>query len=168
MQKTIHQRLSEGQNIHKAVYNTRNSWKKFVSRLKTRFERMLEYPYSFLITFTIAPEYYELNKKTYIRKIKEALGGASEWVFNEDYGTENGRLHFHALASFTEQIDYTIIEKIYKYGSVDFLEVKNKNEKALREYILKLINHSLKNSASTIFRSRPPKIKREEVLLWNP
>jgi len=164
MPKTIHQRLNEGQNIHKAVYNTRASWKKFVSRLKTRFERMLEYEHSYLLTFTIAPEFYDLDKRTYVRKIKEALGGASEWVFNEDYGSDNGRLHFHALASYTEQLDYNIMNAIYKYGSIRFNPINRPDEKAIREYILKLTNHSIKESASTIYRSRPPKINREEVL----
>lgn len=163
MPKTIHQRLSEGQNIHKAVYNTRKSWEKFVTRLKTRFERMLESPFPYLLTFTIAPEFYDLKMETYIRKIKEALAGASEWVLNEDYGSENERLHFHAVASFDYQLDYNITNAIYTYGAIRYSPIHDRDERSIREYIMKVLSHAVKGTAGKIYRSRPPKIKREEV-----
>jgi len=154
MLKSIDERLNEKQPIDRAVLNTRLSHKKFVTRLKRRIELMLLSPFCYFVTFTISSEFYDIKKETIIRKVKEALGGASHWIFNEDYGSENARLHFHAVVSYHNQLDYNTILAIYQYGAVNFRLVQDKNEKALREYLTKLVNHSIKGSAFKLYRSR--------------
>ena len=152
--KTLKDRLSEGQDIQKAITNLNKSYQRRDSRLKKRLEKMLEQEHTYFITFTIAPKYYDLKYNTYLRKIKEALAGASGWVVNSDYGNINDRLHFHCVASFHSQLDYTILNNIYKYGSINFKAIYNVNEKAIREYLNKTFNHAVKQTAGKIHYSR--------------
>lgn len=152
--KTLEERILEGQDLQKAIYNLNKSYERQNSRLKKRLERILKGEYAYFITFTIQPEHYGYEYETYLRKIKEALASASSWVLNSDYGSENGRLHFHAVASFTCQLDYNTINSIYHYGAVNFKLIYNKNEKALREYLIKTLNHATKQTAGKIHYSR--------------
>lgn len=152
--KTLHQRLQEGQPIQQAITNLNKSYQRRDGRLKKRLENMLQNEYTYFITFTIAPKNYGLNYDTYLRKIKEALGGASGWVVNSDFGSEKGRLHFHCVASFNSQLDYTTLNNIYKYGSINFKPIYNTNEKAIREYLNKTFNHTIKQTAGRIHYSK--------------
>lgn len=152
--KTLNDRLQEGQPIQRAITNLNNSYQRRDSRLKKRLEQMLVQEHTYFITFTIAPKNYGLNYNTYLRKIKEALGNASGWIVNSDYGNINERLHFHCVASFSSQLDYTTLNDIYKYGTIDFKPIYNSNEKAIREYLNKTFNHAVKQSAGKIHYSR--------------
>ena len=152
--KTLEDRLQEGQPIQQAITNLNKSYQRRDGRLKKRLENMLQKEYVYFITFTIAPKNYGLKYNTYLRKIKEALGGASGWVVNSDYGSINERLHFHCVATFNSQLDYTTLNDIYKYGSINFKAIYNTNEKALREYLNKTFNHTIKQTAGRIHYSR--------------
>ena len=152
--KTLGQRLLEGQDLQKAIYNLNKSYEKKNSRLKKRLERILKGEFVYFITFTIAPEHYGYEYETYLRKVKEALKSASSWILNSDYGSKNERLHFHAVVVYDYQLDYTTINETYKYGAVNFKRIYNKNEKALREYLIKTLNHTTKQTAGKIHYSR--------------
>lgn len=152
--KTLKNRLQEGQQIQQAITNLNKSYQRRDSRLKKRLENMLQNEYTYFITFTIAPKNYDLEYNTYLRKIKEALAGASGWVLNSDYGKTNERLHFHCVATFKTQLDYNILNNIYKYGTINFKLIYNTNEKALREYLNKTFNHTVKQTAGKIHYSR--------------
>lgn len=159
--KTLEERLLEGQDIQQAIDNLNKSYEKMNGRLKKRLEKLLKEDFVYFITFTIAPEHYnESNYNKYLRKIKKALNSALGWVLNCDYGSENERLHFHAVASFKDQLNYNTIYEIYTYGSVNFKRIYSKNEKAIREYLIKTLNHATKQSAGKIHYSRL-KIRRE-------
>lgn len=148
--------MQEGQDPQKAINNLNKSYKKRNARLKKRLEKMLEQEYVYFITFTIAPAHYHYAYDTYLRKIKDALNyaNASCWVLNSDRGSDNERLHFHAVSSFNTQLDYNTINRVYNYGSVNFRPIYAKNEKAIREYLLKTFNHATKQSAGKIHFSR--------------
>ena len=146
--------MQEGQDPQQAIDNLNKSYEKRNSRLKKRFKKILQQEFTYFITFTIAPANYGLNYDTYLRKIKEALQCASDWVLNSDYGDEGGRLHFHAVAAFPSQLDYNTVTAIYQYGSVNFRPIYAKNEKALREYLLKTLNHATKQTSGKIHYSR--------------
>lgn len=152
--KTLKDRLQEGQDIQKAINNLSQSYYRRDSRLKKRLENMLQKEHTYFITFTIAPKNYGLKYNTYLRKIKEALGGASGWVVNSDYGSINERLHFHCVATFNTQLDYTTLNNIYQYGAINFKLIYNTNEKAIREYLIKTFNHAVKQTAGKIHYSR--------------
>lgn len=161
--KTLKDRLEEGQPIQRAINNLNKSYQRRDSRLKKRLENMLQNEYTYFITFTIAPKYERLKYNTYLRKIKEALAGASSWVLNSDYGDINERLHFHAVATFNAQLDYTTINNIYKYGAINYKLIYNKNEKAIREYLNKTFNHAIKQTAGKIHYSRTPKSRATDA-----
>jgi hypothetical protein len=152
--KTLKDRIEEGQDIQRAITNLNKSYRRRDGRLKKRLENMLQKEHTYFITFTIAPKNYGLKYNTYLRKIKEALGGASGWVVNSDYGSINERLHFHCVASFNSQLDYTTLNTIYKYGSINYMLIYNSNEKAIREYLNKTFNHTIKQTAGRIHYSR--------------
>jgi hypothetical protein len=152
--KTLKDRLQEGQAIQQAINNLNQSYYRRDRRLKKRIKAMIQKEYTYFITFTIAPKYYDLKYNTYLRKIKEALGGASGWVVNSDYGSINERLHFHCVASFNSQLDYNTLNAIYQYGTIDFKPIYSANEKALREYLNKTFNHTIKQTAGRIHYSR--------------
>ena len=152
--KTLKDRLQEGQEVQQAITNLNKSYQRRDSRLKKRLENMLQKEHTYFITFTIAPKNYGLNYNTYLRKIKEALGNASGWLVNSDYGNTNERLHFHCVATFNSQLDYNTLNAIYKYGTIDFKPIYNINEKAIREYLNKTFNHAVKQSAGKIHYSR--------------
>lgn len=146
--------MQEGQDPQQAIDNLNKSYKKRNARLKKRLEKILQQEHAYFITFTIAPAHYNYNYDTYLRKIKEALKYASSWLLNSDYGDENNRLHFHAVVAFPDKLDYNTITSIYQYGAVNFRPIYAKNEKALREYLLKTLNHATKQSAGKIHYSR--------------
>lgn len=152
--KTLKNRLDEGQQTQQAINNLNQSYQRRDSRLKKRIENILQNEHTYFITFTIAPKYYDLKYNTYLRKIKEALAGASNWVLNSDYGKTNERLHFHCLATFNLQLDYNTLNAIYKYGSINFKPIYSTNEKAIREYLNKTFNHAVKQTAGKIHYSR--------------
>jgi hypothetical protein len=155
--KTLNDRLQEGQEIQQAINNLNKSYERRNNRIKKRLQQMLEQEYKYFITFTISPENYGLKYNTYLRKIKEALGGASSWVVNSDYGNINERLHFHCVASFHSQLDYNTLNNIYQYGSINFKAIYNNNEKAIREYLNKTFNHAVKQTAGNTYFSRKKK-----------
>lgn len=160
--KTLKERLEEGQPIQRAINNLNICYQKRDSRLKKRLEKYLKNENTYFITFTISPKYDHLKYNTILRKIKKALARASAlgWVLNSDYGDLNERLHFHAIATFIGQLDYNTIIYIYQYGSVNFKKVYNKNEKALREYLLKTFNHTVKQTIGKIYYSRSKTSKK--------
>lgn len=164
MRKTLQQRINEGQNISKAIHNTNRSYYNRQTRLNNRIKAILNQEHSYFITFTISPEKEHIKYNTIVRKIKEALGGASLFVFNADYGKLGGRLHFHSLASFDYQLDYTTLNNIYKYGAINFKPIIVKNETALKEYIQKQQLHIEKQTASKIYFSRNKDVDNIKLL----
>lgn len=152
--KGFKDRLKEGQGISKSASNTIHSDKMIRRNMMRRIANILECNHSYFITFTIKDDFYHLNMETYRRKIKEALGTASEWVANEDYGKTNGRLHFHAFVGYDYELDYTTLLDIYKYGAINFKPTYDKNDEAISLYLLKLTLHASKETANKIFYSR--------------
>lgn len=152
--KTLNDRLQEGKQLQQAIDNLNQSYERRNSRIKKRLEKMLQQEFKYFITFTISPQNYGLKYNTYLRKIKEALASASGWVVNSDYGDINGRLHFHCIATFYDQLDYTILNDKYQYGSINYEPINRPNEKGLREYLNKTVNHTIKQTTGKIHYSR--------------
>ena len=156
--KTLVQRLEEGQSDQQAVDNLRNSYFKFITRINARVRALLKCPYVYFITFTIAPEYEDVPYHKVVRKIKETLRLSLSFIFNEDYGSKNGRLHFHGIVATHDILDYTKYLEIYQYGAINIKPITVFNEKALKEYVLKQQLHMTKGTAQRIYKSKkmPP------------
>lgn len=153
MAKTLEKRLDEGQGFKRAVDNLNQSYYRRLTTLNKRIRYMLKNEHSYFITFTLRDDCLNFKKNTIERKIKEALNksGASGWLLNRDYGSINGRLHYHAVASYNERLEYTDIVALYGYGSIDLKLITRKDIIAIRNY---LVNHSIKQTASKIMMSR--------------
>jgi len=155
--KTFTERLKK-YGPGKAIELDNQSHYKRYSRIKKKVNEILTYDYTYFITFTLHDKGLKRDKEYLIRKIKEAIGSASLYIANEDYGSERGRLHFHALACFNEQLDYTIpdnyVNEKWKYGTVDFKPIHTKNDAAITKYLTKLTNHTVKETAKRIIYSR--------------
>jgi len=155
--KTLDERLDQ-YGPGKGLRLFHNSRYMLNMRVKKKVNQILQYENKYFITFTLKDKYLTRDKKYLMRKIKEALSQASLYIANEDYGSKHGRLHFHALASFNFQIDYTtqdnFVNKIWKYGNIDYLKVYDNNDTAITKYLTKLTNHAIKKTAGKIIYSR--------------
>jgi len=154
--KTLQERL-EDHRFDKAVYLHKRSHINRNTRVHDRVVKILEHEYVYFTTLTLEDKYLTLDKKYLFRKVKEAFGSASLYIANEDYGSTNGRLHFHVLASFSSQLDYTKtnpIGQVWKYGAVDYQPIHTKNDEALSKYLTKLTSHAYKKTAKKIIFSR--------------
>lgn len=120
---------------------------KLQARIQQRIERMLtgEYPVFFL-TFTYSndslptPENEYLTQQ-HIRDYFAAHSGVISYVANTDYGKENGRFHWHAVAESIDKFDaYS-----WTYGDIDFKRVPRTSlTKKLTRYLIKLKRHATK------------------------
>jgi len=155
--KTLDERLTQ-YNTRKALDTWKRSSFKSKETLKKRVLEIITRQHSLYVTFTIAPKNYGHDTMTYIRKTKEALAMASDYVANEDIGKDKGRYHIHALVSFPERFDFTIkpnkLEEIWKYGTIYFEPIHTPNQDAITNYMNKLSSHATKKTAHRIIYSR--------------
>lgn len=163
MPKTLSKRLNEGQKLQQAITNhMRSDWNR-TARLNKRVQEILEQPIAYFITFTLNNEHIDLKDTTIRKKIALTLrhAKATTYLYNRDYGKNNNRLHYHALAGFNLQLDYNIINSIYTYGAINIKQIHIKNEEALKRYITKQQLHASKQTASKIYYSRERRSKNE-------
>jgi len=129
-----------------------------IKTIRNRVDEIISNDHAYFITISIAPDHYGKSKEIYHRKLKEAMSVASRWIANEDWGDRNGRYHFHALACFKDQYDYSThdhtMKILWAYGSIDFQPIYCKNSEAIANYIAKLSNHCIKEKTGLIFYSR--------------
>lgn len=98
------------------------------------------------LTLTFKDEWLEstsfITRRRYTQRFLNE--NAFHYIANVDYGDENGREHYHALV----MIDKDIEHKLWKYGAINFqnIPLKSKDIKSVKNYILKLNNHSYKES----------------------
>lgn len=154
--KTFHERLHDNDNVltQRIIYNTIKSDEKYKSRIKKRVETMLTSQYSYFFTYTFNNESIDTTtEKQHIKKIRATLPEATSYLINNDYGDQNNRYHYHAMASFSHEYDITLLD-IWQYGYTYLEPITKPNAKALYEYILKLTNHAIKKSVAKIWRSR--------------
>lgn len=117
------------------------------------------------VTFTFDNEHIKLDKKTLERRIKETLNAYTDnWIYNEDHGDINERLHYHAIIGFNEEFDLKEFINYYGYGAIKITSYKN-NARALNTYINKLTNHSMKET--TNIKVRYSRKRRKEKILCN-
>ena len=83
------------------------------------------------------------TRRLYVRRFLK-LVSPYFYVANVDYGSENGREHYHAIIK--GRIDYSLW---YKYGIIngEVIRPYTKDVNKVSEYINKLTNHHIKASA---------------------
>ena len=81
------------------------------------------------------------TRKKYVLRFLNNLKCA--YVGNVDYGSQNGREHYHCVVS----IDNVSCND-WLYGAINFKRIINKNSLALAKYVAKLTNHALKETTN--------------------
>lgn len=85
-----------------------------------------------------------------------------EYVANIDFGSKNGREHYHAVVVPKEnKIDF----HTWKYGAVNCKHFGNSttDRRKVAKYITKLVNHSQKYTSGGVIYSRLPKTLQGQI-----
>lgn len=123
----------------------------------------------YFVTLTLNNENINKSRRTLEDKIKQIFKNTN-YICNEDFGKDNGRLHYHALCD--EERDLSL----WRYGYSLSIKCKNRKrgelynyatEKKLASYLTKLANHTIKESSGKIIYGRRKKIKKEENIKSN-
>lgn len=132
------------------------STKKRNIRLKDRINKILQNDKCIFVTFTFNDDYIDSIKDKYKRVyvVRWLKKYSIDYVGNVDFGSKNGRIHFHCVIAVNKDIDCTT----WKYGAINFKRINNKNLKALTLYVNKLTNHALKESTKCQYLIYPKKI----------
>lgn len=115
-------------------------------RLEKRIRKIIyDHEFSCFVTFTFDDKHLKNNNDESKRKaVRRWLKKyCSDYVANVDYGEKNGRIHYHAVVSADCKLD----NKTWTYGAINFKKIVKFDEKALTQYVNKLTNHALKESA---------------------
>ena len=138
---------------------------KRVKHLRSRVEELLQSQCVFL-TFTFNDKYLnELSYQTKRKYVQQALKKLKcSYVANVDYGKENHRIHFHAIAQIG-----SVSNSIWSYGAINFKKINKPNSKALSKYICKLTNHAIKETCkgTSIMYSRYTPSNKESLTFTN-
>jgi uncharacterized membrane protein YcjF (UPF0283 family) len=147
--------LSEEHSIVVDSYLSYNSsWYNYKQRLYDRIYEMLKHD-SYFITLTyknIVNEYRAIqDMRTWSKKNCELF------ISNIDHGDENGRIHIHSVC--TPYKDVRLVES-WKHGIINVLKIRNNkiDGRKVVMYVAKLVNHSVKNTANKLIRSKKRKI----------
>lgn len=122
------------------------SWKR-TQRLRKRIEDMLlSGPCLFLtLTFNDDTLSSTTDKQRRVAVSRYLKQYQSKYVANIDFGSKNHREHYHAIVCCSR-----VSSDTWKYGSVNFKRIRNKNiacdRYKLAKYICKLSNHAIKET----------------------
>lgn len=141
LKEGLYKEFSECLKINDASY-------KRTKRLKERIKSMLMNGDCIFITLTFNDDY--LSNSTY----KERRVAVSRYlkqfncpyVANIDFGSENGREHYHAVINASS----IRLESWRKFGNINVERIRNRNidldNVRLAKYICKLTNHAIKET----------------------
>lgn len=119
------------------------SYRQRRNRLRDRIEKIISTGNGYFITLTFNDKYlYELSDPIKRKYVAQYLKSSSDiYVANVDYGSEKGRIHFHACASLKEYP----VEWIYGFSKFDPI-INVQDDYKLACYISKLTNHAIKET----------------------
>lgn len=123
-------------------YRINNSYSHRVCRLRRRIEDIMTSDCLF-ITFTFSDKYlsykFETRRKYVLRFLEKY---SSNFVANVDYGSENGREHYHCVIQ-CDRVD----SSDWPYGLINFERIRLSSDSSiLSQYVSKLTNHSIKET----------------------
>ncbi len=164
--RTLQDRITYGQWEVHAVRNTLKAYEAHERRCKSRVTEIIHSGHAYFITATIDQEHYGQETSLYVEKIKRALNAMSaiQYLLNTDWGSKNGRLHFHVVAVFNKPL--TLYQKNgtnyinmppYNYGLVhcEFISQGTEQDSTnISKYVTKVYNHAHKQQAGVIIYSR--------------
>ena len=148
--------ILEAKKINKASFNKTN-------RLREKIKSYLESGPCLWVTLTFTDKTLESTsedtRKQYVRKYLKS--NYEDYIANIDYGSKNGREHYHAII----RTDFINVKEWHQYGAIKVKHIRVNGEdkelsiKRLPKYINKLTNHAVKDTCKRchIIYSRKPK-----------
>lgn len=111
----------------------------------------------FFLTFTISRKYEGLKYATLKKYFVEFIGNfATNWIACEDYGSQNGRLHFHCVCVIPSSVSlyyekvktkrFLRLPSLYasEYGFVDLYPIKSGEERKKLNYAMSSLSYGMK------------------------
>lgn len=133
----------EGKRINSAFYARKTRLWKYIYAMLLQSDPVV------FLTFTFTDKVfdktsYDTRKKYVQRFLKEQ---SRYYIANIDFGEENGREHYHAVA--VGHFDYS---SWHKYGSIKGMPVRRSvdDAKRLSKYVSKLTNHAIKKTTGAV------------------
>lgn len=137
--------ILEARRINDARYHR-------TSRLRSRISSIISCSssdscsYFLTLTFTnkVLDSTSKKTRREYVTRYLKSISLLSQYVANIDFGSKNGREHYHAVVS-SDFIDNTS----WKYGAMKYEIINSSSDKdseLLSKYISKLTNHAIKET----------------------
>jgi hypothetical protein len=131
--------------------NIMDKHKRAIWKLQARITERINYMLTgenpvFFLTFTYDDEHlpdsiHEYDTQQHIIEYFQAHKGVISYVANTDYGKENGRFHWHAVAESLDPFD----AYAWEYGAINFKRIPRTSiTKQLTRYLIKLKRHATK------------------------
>lgn len=151
MNEYIARGIKSEEALEKAYSNYKSLEYQKRMRLDKRIESYVRSNEGYFFTLTFKDEFIEKYSEDQLQKfaINWARKHLSSYVGNRDYGDLKGRFHIHIVGIPKKEFVNT-----WWCGALNFEKIYNEKHKAIRNYILKIVNHAVKQSASKIFRSK--------------
>lgn len=144
-QSTLHSIvLMYGQDTIDNLFKRACADSRIITRLRSRIEIMLNLGECIFLTFTFTDNSLAKYSTDYLCLcVKRFLNLYSAlYIANVDYGKENGRIHYHAVA-LTGRVNF----KAWKFGAINAQRIHSVEDSlCLARYVSKLTNHSIKES----------------------
>lgn len=137
--------------IFKAYSNYKSSWDNMKQRLYNRSYEIAENN-GYFITLTYKDEFLPTEVTAKFQMKQWSRDNCELFISNIDYGDLNGRIHIHSLCLPKENVK---LVNSWSYGAINIQGIQNAKKSVL--YITKLVNHSIKDSASHLIRSKKSK-----------
>ena len=132
----------------KAMEQINEAYKKRVYRLRQTIYGIVtdnEQPVFLTLTFRddVLATTSEQTRRRYVTRFLKKH--CKQYIANIDYGTENGREHYHAVIS--NKVDLTA----WEYGAINGEKIVKTRDsiRALPKYISKLTNHAIKDTTKS-------------------
>ena len=144
--------FQDNKSIQIAMANRKASKKRTAKYLRGMFE---SYDSLIFVTLTFSDSVLssttESTRKQYVSRFLNRV--SRDYYANIDYGSTNGREHYHAVVSpFGDSLDFSE----WKYGSINAKRIKKgfKTVSRISTYMRKLVNHANKIGTGKAFHKR--------------
>lgn len=137
---------SEGQAILDEIHRINAAFYARCKRLKRRISRLLHQGTCYFVTLTFNDETLgsttDETRRRYVTRFLKSV--APSYVANVDYGSKNGREHYHAVIQFDGDVDMSGWDC---NGFSNAKKIASEDDyKPVAKYIAKLTNHAVKET----------------------
>lgn len=138
-------------NEYKECFRMNHAERNRSLRLNNKIKDIIYNGKSLFLTLTFTDDVLsstsEITRRRYVARWLKS--NCIKYVANIDYGKKNGREHYHAVVLVNDNINY----KSWSYGALNGKIINNCTNSTsyiLKNYINKLVNHALKDTAKQV------------------